>query len=52
MNGQEKKRMERHVMRMDAEGLDKISSDKTTAGRSSPGRPKTRWSELIPNQHL
>jgi hypothetical protein len=36
-----------HVMRMDAERLVKISRDNIPAGRSSPVRPKRRWSDLI-----
>ena len=36
-----------HVTRMDAERLVKISRDNIPAGRSSPGRPKRRWSDLI-----
>ena len=34
-------------MRMDAEGLDKISRNNIHAGRRSPGHPKRRWGDLI-----
>ena len=39
---------EQHVKRMDPEGLVKISRDNIPAGRRSPGLPKRRWSDLIP----
>ena len=35
--------------RMDAERLVKISKDNIRSGRRSPGRPKRRWSDLIPD---
>ena len=37
-----------HITRMDAERLVKISRDNIPARRRSPGRPKRRWSDLIP----
>ena len=45
----EKRRREcdEHVTRMDAERLVKISRDNIPDGRS-PGRPKRRWSDLMP----
>ena len=36
-----------HIKRMDAEKLAKISRNHIPVGRS-PGRPKRRWSNLIP----
>ena len=33
---------------MDARRLVKFSRDNITAGRRSPGRPKRKWSDLIP----
>jgi hypothetical protein len=38
-----------HVTRMDAERLFAISRDNILAGRRSPGHPKRRWSDLIPD---
>ena len=38
---------DQHVTRMDAERLVKISGDNIPVGRTSPGRPKRRWSYLI-----
>ena len=38
---------DQHVTRMDAERLVKISRDIIGVGRSSPGCPKRRWSDLI-----
>ena len=38
---------DKRVRRMDAERLVNIPRDNTSAGRS-PGRPKRRWSDLIP----
>ena len=38
-----------HVTRMDAGRLLKISSDNIPAGRKYSGRPKRRWSDLIPD---
>ena len=40
-----------HVTRMDAERLVKISRDNIPAGRTSPGRPTRRWSDLIPDKN-
>ena len=37
-----------HVTRINDERLFKISGDSISAGRRSPGRPKRRWSDLIP----
>ena len=37
-----------HVTRMDAERLVKISRDNKHSGRRFPGRPKRRWSDLVP----
>ena len=34
---------------MHAEKLVKISRDNIAAGRRCPGRPKRRWSDLIPD---
>ena len=39
---------EEHVTKMDGERQVKISRDHTPAGRS-PGRLKSRWSDLIPD---
>ena len=38
---------DKHVTRIDAEKLVKISMENIPAGRS-PGRPKRKWSNLIP----
>jgi len=38
-----------HVTRVNAERLVKISRYNIPAGRRSPGRPKRRWSDLIPD---
>ena len=38
---------DKHLTRLDAERLVKISRDNIPAGRRSPGRPKRRWSDLI-----
>ena len=38
---------DKHVTRMDAERLVKISRDNTPVERRFPGRPKRRWSDLI-----
>jgi hypothetical protein len=38
-----------NTTKMDAERLVKISRDNIPAGRRSPGRPKRRWSGLIPD---
>ena len=43
-----RKEWDEHVRRKDAGRLVKISRDNTPAGRS-PGRPKRRWSDLIPD---
>ena len=40
-----------HVTRMDAERLVKISKNNIPAGRSSPGSPKRKWSDLIPDEN-
>ena len=40
---------DKHVTRMDAERLVKISRDHIPAGRWSPGRPKRRGKDLIPD---
>ena len=44
-----RREMDEHVTRMDAERLVKSSRDNIPAGRRSPGRPKKRWSDLIPD---
>ena len=41
--------MGRKYNKMDAERLVKISRDNIPAVRRFPGRPKRRWSDLIPN---
>ena len=38
---------DKHVTRMDAELLIKISRDNIPVRRRSPGRPKRRWNDLI-----
>jgi len=45
-----RRKWDEHVTRMDSERLVKISSDNilVPAGRSPPGRPTRRWSDLIP----
>ena len=48
MGGKEKKRMREDITRLAAERLVKISNDNIFTGRSSPGRPKRRWGDLIP----
>ena len=42
-----RRKWDQHVTRMDPERLVKISRDSLLAGRSSPGRPKRRWSDMI-----
>ena len=42
-----KRGWDEHVTRMGAEKFVEISRDNIHAGRS-PGRPKTKWSDLIP----
>ena len=37
----------KHVTKMDAERLVKITRDNVPAGTTSLGRPKRRWSDLI-----
>ena len=37
-----------HITRMDAERLVKILRGHVPAGKGSPGRPKRKWSYLIP----
>ena len=48
MDGKEKKRIGRTCSRKEAERLVNISRDNVNTGRRSPGRPKRRWSDLIP----
>jgi hypothetical protein len=38
-----------HITRLDAEKLIIISRDNIPTGRSSPGRPKRRMSDLTPD---
>ena len=52
MGGKKKKKeWNEHVTRMDAGRLVKISRENIPAGRRSPGRPKRRRSDLIPNEN-
>ena len=46
---EKRRKWDEHVTRMDAERLVKISRDDIPAGRGSPGRPKRRWSNFIPD---
>jgi len=47
VSGWKEEERDEHVTSVDAERLVKTSRDNITAGRS-PGRPKRRWSDLIP----
>ena len=42
-----RRKWDQQVTRMDAERVFKISRDIIPLGRSYPGRPKRRWSDLI-----